>query len=72
MEIGGIAPAYRDAALHFDALRLFELREEDRAEEALATENGTEMLERTPAHVHPAHAAPCCWSTGCSPLCELA
>ena len=33
------APAYRDPVLHFDALRLVALREGDRTEETLATEN---------------------------------
>ena len=33
------APAYRDPVLHFDALRLVVLREGDRTEEALGTEN---------------------------------
>ena len=36
------APTYRDPALHFDALRLVALREGDRIEETLATENKRE------------------------------
>ena len=56
------APAYRDPALHFDALRLVALRERGRIEETLATENEIKMLLRASAHVHPAHAALCCWS----------
>ena len=40
------APAYRDPLLHFDALGLVALRERDRNEEALATENEKEMLMR--------------------------
>jgi hypothetical protein len=58
--MSGRAPAYRDPALHFDALRLAALREGDRIEEALATEN-EKMLIHASAHVHPAHAALCCW-----------
>ena len=42
------------------------LREGDRTEESFATENEGEMLIRAPAHVHPAHATPCCWSTAFS------
>ena len=60
--MGDRAPAYRDPALHFDALRLVALRERGRTEETLATENEREMLIRAPAHVHQAHAALCCWS----------
>ena len=56
------APAYRDPVLHFDALRLVELREGGRIEKTPATENEREMLIRAPAHAHPAHAALWCWS----------
>ena len=56
------APAYRASVFHFDALRLVALRERDRIEETLATENEREMLMRAPEHVHTAHAALCCWS----------
>ena len=52
--MSGRAPAYRDPLLHFDALRLVALREGDRIEEILATENEREMLIRAPAHVHSA------------------
>ena len=38
------APAYRDPALHFDALRLVALRERDRIEKTLATENEIKFL----------------------------
>ena len=44
-------------ALHFDVLHLVVLRERETIEEALTTENEGEMLIRTPAHVHSAHAA---------------
>ena len=37
--MGDRAPAYRDPALHFDALRLVALHEGDRTQETLATEN---------------------------------
>ena len=70
------APACRDPVLHFDALRLFALREGGRIEEILATENEGEMLIRAPAHVHSAHAAPLLLERSLqptpSPLCELA
>ena len=62
------APAYRDPALHFDALRLAALHGAGRIEEALETENEREILIRAPAHVHSAHAALCCWSTAHIPL----
>jgi len=40
--------AYRDPALHFDALRLAALRKEDRTDETLAaTENGRSACTRT-------------------------
>ena len=55
------APAYRGPVLHFDALRLVALREGSRIEEPIATGHESEMLIRAPAHVHPAHAARCCW-----------
>jgi hypothetical protein len=55
------APAYRSHVKHFDALRLVALREGDRTEETLAKENERGMLIRAPAHIHPAHAALCCW-----------
>ena len=45
--------------MRFDALRLVALREGDRLEEPLATENERGVLIRAPAHVHPAHAALC-------------
>ena len=54
------ASAYRGPALHFDALRLVALREEDMTEEALAIESKKEMPIRAPAHVDLAHAALCC------------
>ena len=38
------APAYRDPVSHFDALRFVALREGDRTEETLATENENECL----------------------------
>ena len=57
MEMRGRAPAYRDPVLHFNALRLVALREGDRTEETLATENEREILIRAPAHVHSARAA---------------
>jgi hypothetical protein len=56
------APAYRDPALHFDALRIVALRGGDRTEETLATENEREILIRVPAHVHSANVALSCWS----------
>ena len=56
------APAYRDPALHFDALRLAALREVDRSEKTLATKNEGKVHVRAPAQVHSAHAALCCWS----------
>ena len=49
------APAYRDPALHFGALRLVALREGGRLKETPATENEREMLIRAPARVHLAH-----------------
>ena len=55
------APAYRGPVLHFDALRLAALREGDRIEGALATEN-EKIRILAPAHVHSAHAALFCWS----------
>ena len=61
-------PAHRDPVLRFGALRFVALREGGRIEETIATENGKEMLVRVPAHVQPAHAALCCWSTAYSPL----
>ena len=73
----GKAPAYRDPAVHFDALRLVTLREAGRIEETHATENEREMLmrracARTPSPrsyflllEHRMHSAP-------SPLCGLA
>ena len=54
------APAYRNHAIHFDALRLVALREGGRTEETHATENEREMLIRAPAHVHLAREALCC------------
>ena len=60
-------PTYRDPALHFDA-RLVTLRKEGRIEVTLATENEKETLMRAPVHVHPVHAAFCCWSAACSPF----
>ena len=60
MVVNDKAPAYLDPALHFDALNLVALREGDRIEEALATENEREILIRAPAHVNSAHAALCC------------
>ena len=60
--MSGTAPAYRDPVLHYDALRLVTLREGDRIEETLDTENEREMLIHAPVHVHSAHAALCCWS----------
>ena len=55
------APASRDPILHFDALRLVALHVRDRIEETLATGNERKVLIRAPAHVHPTHAALCCW-----------
>ena len=46
--------------MHFDVPRVVTLREGDRIEKALATENDREILVRAPAHVHSAHAA-LCW-----------
>ena len=46
------APAYRDHVLYFDALRLVALREGERTDETLATENERKMLIRAPVHVH--------------------
>ena len=52
VEISDRAPAYRDPALYFDALRLVvALREGDRTEETLATETERNIM-RVPAHVH--------------------
>ena len=66
----GRAPAYlyRDYVLHFNALRLVALREGDRNEENLATENEKEMYIRKLAHVHSAYAALCCLRIACSSL----
>ena len=61
------APAYRDPALRFDALRLVALWKGGMTEETLATENERKMLICAPANVHSAHASLCCWSTACSP-----
>ena len=70
MEMKDREPAYRDLALHFDALRLAALREGGWIEEILATENGGKvlLLLRAPAHVNSAHAALCCWREAYSPL----
>ena len=57
--MGDRVPAYRDPALHFDALRLVALREGGRIEETLATENEREMLI---CALHSAYAALFCWS----------
>ena len=35
---------HKDSALHFDAQRLVALREKDKTQEILATENGRDML----------------------------
>ena len=51
------APAYRDHVLHFDAVRLVELRGGGRTKGTLTTENERKMLIRAPAHVYSAHAA---------------
>ena len=67
--------AYRDPALHFDALRLVALREGGRTGEALATEN-----ERKSSYAHlrtytqPTQlcAAGGSYQPTPSPLCELA
>ena len=53
------APAYRDPALHFDALQLVALRGGVRIEETLASENDRGIPIRAPAHVNSAHAALC-------------
>ena len=57
-------PAYRDPALHFDALRLVALREGDRIEEALTIENERICLY--------AHLRTHIFQPTPSPLCELA
>jgi hypothetical protein len=66
--MSGRAPAYRDPVLHLDAPRLVKLREGGRIEETLATGKERGMPIRAPAHVHPVHAAICCWSTAYSSL----
>ena len=63
-----IAPACRGPVLRYETLSLVALCEGDRIEETLATENEREVLKRASAHVHPDHAAHCCWSTASSPL----
>ena len=70
------APAYRDPALHFDALRLVALREGDRTEETLATENEREACLYAHLRTYtqptqlllPEHS----FQPTPSPLCELA
>jgi len=43
-------------------VRVIDTVKGDGIEETLATENyEREVLIRAPAHVHSAHAAPCCW-----------
>ena len=44
MEMIGRAPAHREPALHFDALRLVALREEGMIKETLAAENEGKCL----------------------------
>ena len=74
METRDRAPAYRDPVLHFDALRLVALREGDRIEETLATENEREMLYvhlRTYTQPTQLFAAEESLQPTPSPLCEL-
>ena len=69
------APAYRDPALHFDALRLVALREGDRIEEALEMDNERKFLyAHLRTYTHPAQllAAGASLQPTPSPLCELA
>ena len=72
----GKVPAYRDPALHFDALHLVALREGGRTEKALAAESERRMhMRRACAHTFSPrssllleHSLP----PTPSPLCELA
>ena len=69
------APAYRDPVLHFDALRLVELREGGSIEETLATENERKILFsqlRTYNQPTQLFAAGESLQPNPSPLCELA
>ena len=63
------APAYRDSALHFDALRLARLREGGRTEETHATENEGKGLY---THLRTYSAAGASLQPTPNPLCELA
>ena len=62
------APAFRDPAMHFDALRLVTPCEGGRIEDTLAKENERGMLIRAPAHVHPVRAFSLLLEKACSPL----
>jgi hypothetical protein len=59
--MSGRAPANRDPALRFDALRSVALREGGGALQSLAAENEGEILIGAPAHVHSPREALCCW-----------
>ena len=73
--MSGRAPAYRDPALHFDALRLAALREGDGIEVALATESEGKCLY---AHLRMYTQSTQLFAAGASlqptpsPFCELA
>ena len=73
--MGYRAPAYRGPALYFDALRLVALRDGDRIEETLATENERKCLYaylRTYTEPAQLFAAGARLQPTPKPLCELA
>ena len=73
--MSGRAPAYRDPALHFDALRLVALREGDMIEKTLATENeGKCLCAHLRMYTQPTKlfTAGASFQPTPSPLCELA